>query len=146
MRTLLGVLALLATVSTSSAAPKDEALQVIERWSKAFADADVNGIVNLYAPNALFIGTSSKAVVTSSDGVRKYFEAALLANRPRTATLNSSEVYVIDDKTVAVSGLDTVTGTKDGQIVSASGRVTFVVAKLGDGWSIVQFHRSAMPN
>jgi hypothetical protein len=41
--------------------------------------------------------------------------------------------------------LDTVTGVRDGQPVSANGRVTFVIGKRGSNWQIVHFHRSAMP-
>jgi hypothetical protein len=35
---------------------------------------------------------------------------------------------------------------RDGQHVSDRGRVTFVIAKRGDDWRIVHFHRSALPN
>ena len=49
------------------------------------------------------------------------------------------------DDAVLVTGLDTVTGVRDGTPTSAVGRVTFVVAKRGADWQIVHFHRSAMP-
>jgi hypothetical protein len=47
---------------------------------------------------------------------------------------------------LVVTGLDTVTGVRDGKPFSANGRVTFVVAKREAEWQIVHFHRSAMPN
>ncbi|HUR89590.1 MAG TPA: nuclear transport factor 2 family protein [Ramlibacter sp.] len=47
---------------------------------------------------------------------------------------------------VGVTGLDTVTGVRDGNPVTARGRVTFVIARRGADWQIVHFHRSAMPN
>ena len=77
--------------------------------------------------------------------IRKYFEIALNTNKPRTATLNSSEALVVDDTTVIVTGFDTVTGVKDGQPVIGMGRVTFVVAKRGSDWLIVHLHRSPLP-
>ena len=52
---------------------------------------------------------------------------------------------VLSDNAVLVTGLDTTTRVKDGTPISASGRVTFVVAKRGADWQIVHFHRSAMP-
>jgi hypothetical protein len=52
---------------------------------------------------------------------------------------------VLSDTVVVVTGLDTVTGTRDGKTYSANGRVTFVIAKRNVGWQIVHFHRSAMP-
>jgi uncharacterized protein (TIGR02246 family) len=136
---------LIASISAAAADSKTDALQIIDRWAKAFTASDVDAIVKLYAPDALFMGTGSKAVVTKPEGIRTYFEAALLNNRPRGASLNSSESMVLSDNAVLVTGLDTVTGVRDGTPTSASGRVTFVVAKRGADWQIVHFHRSAMP-
>jgi uncharacterized protein (TIGR02246 family) len=145
MRFLVGVFFLMASISTAAADSKADALQIVDRWVKAFAASDVDAIVKLYAPDALFMGTGSKAVVTKSEGIRTYFEAGLLVNRPRGATLNSFESMVLSDGAVLVTGLDTLTGVKDGNPTSSSGRVTFVVAKRGADWQIVHFHRSAMP-
>lgn len=145
MRFLVGVFILMASISTAAADSKADALQIVDLWAKAFAASDVDAIVKLYAPDALFLGTGSKAVVTKPEGIRTYFEAGLLVNRPRGATLNSYESMVLSDGAVLVTGLDTVTGVRDGNPISASGRVTFVVAKRGADWQIVHFHRSAMP-
>jgi uncharacterized protein (TIGR02246 family) len=105
----------------------------------------VEGIVGLYAPDALFLGTGSGTVVTDTAGIRRYFETALLNRRPRGAAMTASEVRVLSDTAVVVTGLDRVTGTVDGNVVATSGRVTFVVAKRGPEWKIVHFHRSAAP-
>ncbi|MBR1268623.1 SgcJ/EcaC family oxidoreductase [Bradyrhizobium sp. AUGA SZCCT0222] len=145
MRLFLYGFMLMASISTAAADSKTDALQIIDRWAKAFTASDVDAIVKLYAPDALFMGTGSKAVVTKPEGIRTYFEAALLTNRPRGATLNSYESIVLSDNAVLVTGLDTTTRDKDGTPISGSGRVTFVVAKRGADWQIVHFHRSAMP-
>jgi len=147
MRGLLIAVALLASLcSTANAGPKEDALQIVEKWAKAFTDSDVDGIVKLYAPDALFLGTGSKTVVVKPEEIRKYFEQALLSNRPRGAKLDSHSAMVVSEAAVVVTGLDTVTGVRDGKPMSANGRVTFVVAKRGADWQIVHFHRSAMPN
>ncbi|MBR1214457.1 SgcJ/EcaC family oxidoreductase [Bradyrhizobium sp. JYMT SZCCT0180] len=145
MRLFLYGFILMASISTAAADSKTDALQIIDRWAKAFTASEVDAIVKLYAPDALFMGTGSKAVVTKPEDIRTYFEAALLNNRPRGATLNSYESMVLSDNAVLVTGLDTTTRVKDGTPISASGRVTFVVAKRGADWQIVHFHRSAMP-
>lgn len=145
MRILVSVVIMIASISTAVADSKADALQVIDRWAKAFSASDIDAIVKLYSPDALFVGTGSKAVVTKPEGVRTYFENALLNNRPRGASLNSYELMALSDEAVVVSGLDTVTGVRDGNATSASGRITFVVAKRGTDWQIVHFHRSAMP-
>lgn len=149
MGRLVGVVLAFALVtslsSTAIAGPKEDALHVVERWTKAFTDSDVDGIVKLYAPDALFLGTGSKAVVTRPEEIRKYFEQALLSNRPRGAKVGDHSVMVVSDSVVVVTGLDTVTGVRDGTPFSANGRVTFVVARRGSDWQVVHFHRSAMP-
>ncbi len=146
MRALASSVALLMFgVGSAMAEPKDEATQVVEAWARAFNASDVDGIVALYAPDALFVGTGSKTVVKSPEGIRRYFEEALLQNRPRGAKLDDSSTMVLSETAVLVTGLDTVTGVRDGQPYSASGRATFVVAKRGPDWKIVHFHRSAMP-
>ena len=64
MRRLLVYVALFALLcSTATAGPKEDALQVLEKWTKAFSDSDVDGIVRLYAPDTTFLGTGSKTVV-----------------------------------------------------------------------------------
>ena len=147
MRKLLFAVALFVPLcSTAIAGPKEDALQVLEKWTKAFTESDVDGIVKLYAPDALFLGTGSKTVVVKPEEIRKYFEQALLNNRPRGAKLGDYSVMVLSDTAVVVTGLDTVTGVRDGKPTSANGRVTFIVAKRGSDWQIVHFHRSAMPN
>ena len=146
MRNLLVIVTLFATFCTTAVAgPKEDALQVLENWTKAFSDSDVDGIVKLYAAETLFMGTGSKTLVTKSSEIRAYFEQALLNSRPRGATLGEHAVVVLSDTAVMVTGLDTVTGVREGKPYSNNGRVTFVVAKRGSVWQIVHFHRSAMP-
>jgi uncharacterized protein (TIGR02246 family) len=145
MRFITGAFILMASISAAAADTKADALQVLDRWAKAFNASDVDGIVKLYAPDALFMGTGSKSVVTKPEGIRAYFENALLKDRPRGASLNSFESMVLSDDAVLVTGLDATTRVKDGTSISAPGRVTFVVAKRGADWQIVHFHRSAMP-
>jgi len=147
MRAFASAVALLVLLPTASVAgPKEEALQVLEKWAKAFADSDVDAIVKLHASDALFMGTASKSVVTQTAGVRAYFENALLNNRPRGAKLTDYKLLELSDTTVAVSGLDLLSGVRDGNTFSTTGRVTFVIAKRGPDWQIVQFHRSPVPN
>jgi uncharacterized protein (TIGR02246 family) len=146
MRVFLSAVATLAAFSSvANAGPKEDALQVVEKWSKAFNASDVDGITNLYAPGALFLGTGSKTVVTKTEGIHEYFEQ-LRTDMPRGATLNDHETMILSDSAVVITGLDTVTRVRDGKPLSARGRVTFIVAKRGPDWKIIHFHRSAMPD
>jgi uncharacterized protein (TIGR02246 family) len=146
MRAFLSAFAFCILVSSDAfAGPKEDALSVLEKWTTAFAASDVDGIVKLYAPDALFMGTGSKTVVKDTADIKKYFEDALLTRRPRSAPINSSEVMVLSDTVVLVTGLNDSMGVLDEKPFSNPGRVTFVVAKRGSEWLIVHFHRSAMP-
>jgi uncharacterized protein (TIGR02246 family) len=147
MPRLLVALALITALgSPTIAGPKEEALQVVEQWTDAFTTSDVDGIVKLYAPDALFLGTGSKTVVTKPEELRQYFEQVFRSLKSRGVKVGDHAAMVVSDTVVVVTGLDTVTGVRDGTPVSANGRVTFVVAKRGSDWQIVHFHRSALPN
>ncbi len=130
---------------SSVSSPRETALRILDQWTQAFAASDVDGIVKLYAPDATFVGTSSKQVVTETAGIRQYFEHALLNRRPRGAINSDTSVLVLNDDTVVISALNTTTGVNDGQLFSTPGRVSFVIAKRGETWKIAHFHRSAMP-
>jgi len=145
MRKRFVAAALLACLCSAYAGPREDAIAVVQKWAEAFAASDVDAIVKLYAPDALFFGTGSKTLVTRPEDIRAYFEQALLSNRPRGATLGEHVIHMTSEATAVVTGLDRVTGTKDGKTYSADGRVTFVLEKRGPAWFIVHFHRSAIP-
>ena len=145
MRRMVAAMALVASVSLAQAGPKEDAYQVVEKWSKAFGDSDAEAIAKLYASDALMIGTVGKVVLSTPDQIYKYFDLNLNNNKPRTAKLNISEALVVDDNTVIITGFDTVTGVKDGQPIVGMGRVTFVLAKRSSDWKIIHLHRSPLP-
>ncbi len=58
-----------------------EALEVAESWSSAFTQSDTDKLMSLFAPDAVFIGTTNKAVVTGTDGIRHYFESNLVQTK-----------------------------------------------------------------
>ena len=98
MRAFLIGICTSALLSWSAVAgPQEDALAVLDKWAKAFAASDVDAIVALYAPDALFMGTGSKTVVKDPAAIRKYFEDAILTRRPRAAPISSSEVMVLSD-------------------------------------------------
>jgi len=135
-------------VSTS---PADEAalaqgaLRVIEQWTRAFVEADVDAITSLYAPDASFIGTTSTRLEADPLSVRRYFEKALLGQPPVRAELAEVHCQLPAPGVAIVSGLDVVAWRRGGATVTWPGRVTFVLRCDASGWRIVHFHRSALP-
>jgi uncharacterized protein (TIGR02246 family) len=143
LKTLCLTFAFLA--SSAIAGPKEDAVQVVERWSKAFTEADVDTIVSLYAPDAAFIGTGSKTILTQPEDIRKYFQGALLGTRRFVATIVANSVTPASETAYVITAMDKLVVTVDGKSQDVFGRVTFVVAKRDSGWKIVSFHRSTMP-
>ena len=62
-----------------------------------------------YKTSAAYAGT------LTPPKVRAYFENALLNNRRRGAKLTDYTAVVLSDTAVAVSGLDALTGVRDGK-------------------------------
>ena len=131
--------------SSAIAGPTEEALQVLAKWIQAFNASDIEGIVSLYSPDALFIGTGSKEVGANPEYFRNYFQS-LKRDMPRGAALESYSTMELSSTVVLVSGMDKVSGTKDGALFYRPGRVSFVLARREEKWQIVQFHRSAVPD
>ena len=134
-----------AVASPALAGPEEDALQVVGKWAAAFNASDVDAIVALYAPDAMFLGTGSRTVVLKTAEIRQYFERALLTDRPRGAALESRSVMALSDGAVVITGLDATTAVRDGKTITSPGRVTFVIARRGAEWKIVHFHRSGVP-
>ena len=146
MRNSLSTFALIvALASPAIAGPEEEAMEVVKKSAAAFNASNVDASVALYAPDAMFLGTGSRAVVRTPAEIRQYFERALLTDRPRGAVLDSHSIMATADGTVVITGLDTTTAVRDGKTVTNPGRVTFVIAKRGTEWKIVHFHRSSVP-
>ena len=58
-----------ALTSPVLAGSEEDALQVVEKWAAAFNASDVDAIVALYAPDAMFLGTGSRTVVLKRSAV-----------------------------------------------------------------------------
>ena len=106
-----------AVVSPVKAGSEEDALQVVAKWAAAFNASDVDAIVGLYAPDAMFLGTGSRNVVLKTAEIRQYFERALLTDRPRGAVLESRSVMALSNDAVVITGLDTTTAVRDGKTI-----------------------------
>jgi len=135
---------LLSACQSGASRPADDAMQVVAQWAKAFDESNIDAIVSLYAPDATFFGTGSKTLVSAPEQIRNYF-GGLQKDKPRGAKLLEHSVKVVSDNVVIVTGMDQVSGVKDGSVYHADGRVSFVLEKRGPTWQIVHFHRSTVP-
>lgn len=119
--------------------------QVLNRWSDAFACADVDAIADLYATDAVFIGTTSRRFEGSPEAVRAHFETVMTARTPLRAEALETHIAVPSANVAVATVLDRIewVGPPTSQV--SFGRVTLVLAPRSDRWRIVHFHRSAVP-
>jgi len=133
----------LVLTTAASAGPKEDGYAVVERWAKALSAGNLDEIVQLYAPDALFYGTTMPNVTATHDDLRKYFSATL----PLKPTMKLAEHWTLEISNASVvdAGVYEFSRMRDGQLLSTRLRYSFVVAKRGDEWKIVHHHSSMMP-
>ena len=121
----------------------DGAHEIVGQWRQAFLAANVDALVKLYAPDALFLGTGSKDLVDGRDEIRAYFENLFRTQKPRDVTSGHTN-RVLSDEALVVTGTVASVRVVDGQGVPD--RVTFVIVRRDGQWLIEHFHSSAMPD
>jgi uncharacterized protein (TIGR02246 family) len=138
--------AVLGAMLISPLAQADERGEVeaaTQRWISAFNNRSTDDIVALYAPDAVFHGTSSPVLRDSPALVREYFKGLANAGDSRMA-VGEHRVQLLGDVAIN-SGFYIRTSTVDGKTVQTPARFTFVYARRQGQWLIVAHHSSALP-
>jgi len=124
--------------------PETDAAAVFDRFLSAFTNADMQGVLDLFADDALFWGTGSQTLVTDPAGIHQYFDRLNTQTPGETvASARDYQVRIMTEELVLVSGM--------WQIATAANRegtplrVSMVVANRNGQWQIVQFHNSRVP-
>lgn len=125
---------------------KTGALGAVRAWIDAVNQNDIDGIVATFSRDASFFGTSTKTLVTSSDGIKKYFEIVHEKYAPLAVELGQVTVIDMSPDSAVVTGYDKWTVTIDGKPAEGIGRLNIAVAFREGQWTIMSFHRSMMPN
>ena len=146
-RQLALVTLLFMTCTSVFAGSKEDALAVYHKFFESFTTDNHDRVAALFAPDALFYGTGSSEVITTTEGIRQYFVAALSGKRGVVkATPFEQTALTLSDSIVAISGKWQSERTLDGKMVTAGpSRNTVVMQRRGDQWLIVQFHNSPTP-
>ena len=137
----------LAWSTLVQASPKEDALAAYDKFFTSFTTGNQAQVGALFAPDALFYGTGSTDVITTSEGVIAYFTRALSGTRGDVKARSFEKTSLqLSDSVVAISGKWQSERTLDGTMVTAGpSRITVVMQKRGDKWLIVQFHNSPTP-
>jgi uncharacterized protein (TIGR02246 family) len=132
--------------SSAMADTKGSALEVAQAWAAAVNRQDLDGIVSNFAADASFFGTSTKTLISGSEGVRQYFARVIQAYAPVNVELVQVTVTELSDDSAVITGFDRWKVTVNGAPVEAIGRISMALAVRNGQWRIASFHRSTMPN
>ena len=145
MRRVVLLLALVSVMApvVSVAAPQDDVTAATRAWAEAYNSRDPQKIQALYAPDAVFWGTSSPTLRDTPALIGEYFKNSPSQPNARVE-LGEFKVRVWGD-TAASTGSYTFTDMRDGQAVRRPARFSFVFHKQEGRWMIVDHHSSSVP-
>ena len=84
--------------------------------------------------------------MSSSEGIRQYFDVVLKNYAPLRAALGSVIVSELSPDSAVITGYDRWQVTLNGESVEGIGRLSVAVALRDNHWRIISFHRSSMPD
>jgi uncharacterized protein (TIGR02246 family) len=137
------VVAWLLVSSTVLAGPAEDVTAATRAWAAAYDSRDPQRIQALYAPDAVFWGTSSPVLRDTPELIADYFKNAPSQPDARVE-LGEFKVRVWGD-TAASTGSYTFTDTRDGQTTRRPARFSFTYRRTGGRWLIVDHHSSTVP-
>ena len=120
--------------------------QLLANWVAAVNRCDVDAVMQLFAVDVIFYGTSTKTLITSSEGIRQYFEQAFAQLQPLSMSIDNKKMLSVSDDVMLLAYSDKWSVTLDGQQQIMFGRLVLTAAIRQGEWKIVSFHRSVMPN
>jgi uncharacterized protein (TIGR02246 family) len=134
---------LLGAVPQALADDRSDVEAATQRWISAFNRKSTDDIVALYAPDAVFHGTSSPLLRDTPALVRDYFNGLSNLGNSTMAT-GEHRVQLLGDVAIS-SGFYIRSATDNGKTAQTPARFTFVYERRGGQWLIVAHHSSALP-
>ena len=125
------------------AAAQDDVTAATRAWAEAYNSRDPQKILALYAPDAVFWGTSSPTLRDTPALIGDYFKNSPSQPNARVE-LEEFKVRVWGDTAASTSSY-TFTDLRDGQAVRRPARFSFVFHKQDGRWMIVDHHSSSVP-
>ncbi len=118
--------------------------QLLANWVAAVNRCDVDAVMQLFAADAMFYGTSTKTLITNPKDIRQYFEQAFAQLQPLAMAVTDKKISFTND-VMLLACADQWSVTLDGQQQIMFGRLVMTAAIKQGAWKIVSFHRSVMP-
>ncbi|MGR8950433.1 MAG: DUF4440 domain-containing protein [Gammaproteobacteria bacterium] len=133
----------------SWAGDREDVAATTAEWACAFNENDANAILRLYDDKAVLWGTTSQTLRSTSDELHQYFSGPFNAVAQRKISdlqvdFGDSMIRIYRD-TAINTGYYTFSWTQDEEPKTLPARFSFVYAKRGDSWKIVDHHSSKIP-
>src|SRR5262245_21189824 len=112
-RWLLVFAVLALTLLKALAGPAEDIGAVVDQWATAFNSNDVDALVNLYAPDAILVGTAGPTSMEGSKAIRAYF--ARLAGSGDRVVIDNRKIVVLDDNVAYATGFYTFSAVRSGE-------------------------------
>ena len=119
--------------------------ETAQAWIAAFNEHDAGTVAALYHPEAVLWGTLSPALITSPDGIRKYFERNFQMSPPPKASIGMKQMRTYGDTAIS-SGNYSFELVVQGQARTIFARFSFTYRRVGGQWLIVDHHSSLVPS
>ena len=124
-------------------------LEIVEEnskiWKKYLEAKDAKGMRNFYSKNPIFLPTFSSELITTPEGVEKYFTHFFEIN-PKVTFQKTSAFYFTSENSYMQSGMyDFEVDGPNGTRVVKHARLTFDFIKEKGMWKILGHHSSALP-
>lgn len=141
MKIRFPALCLSLSMATSAvvAGPAEDANSVIDQWVAAYSANDREALVNLYAADAILLGTTSPVISQGTDEIRKYFQD--LPGSGRKNTIVERRTIVVDENAIIGTGFYNFARASEGDVPRPS-RFTMVMVKRDGRW-VIQHHHSS---
>ncbi|MCW2239463.1 SgcJ/EcaC family oxidoreductase [Azospirillum canadense] len=131
---------LLMTPAVAVVGPAEEANALVDRWSAAYNSNDPDAVVQLYAPDAILLGTVSPVISKGSEEIRKYF--SMIKGSGNKNIIGERYTIPVSEAAVVVTGFYDFTRMKDGQAMPSPSRFTMLLTKRDGEWRIAHHHSS----
>jgi uncharacterized protein (TIGR02246 family) len=141
---LLLLVQVFACASVPQAQPDEASIRgAVQAWADAYNSRDTARIVAVYAPEAVFWGTTSATIRTTPAAIQDYFKDA--SKRPDGRVMIGDQHVLIAGDMALSAGSYLFTDIRDGKRVENPARFTFVFRRNGSRWDLVHHHSSRVP-
>jgi uncharacterized protein (TIGR02246 family) len=123
---------------------KQDVAAATRAWADAVSRCAPDRIAALYDRDAVLWGTTSPVIISTPDGIRRYFDQVCASPAKLKVTVQEDHIRVHGESAIN-SGSYVLSLQRDGKTSTLPARFSFTYRKSGDQWLIADHHSSLMP-